>query len=205
LSGFEHATQLSDKERTCHDEAREARRLAIMQQIRKLEAQIAQLETNGATNMSRMIHKEMLEERKLKLKLLKRNMPLTLNSLYERLGLQPPLLKEVKHFKQWIARTGPFDVVVDVLNVAGFNSRKKFDLLKVESVVRHFLDQEKRVLLISRRHLFDNSRYRPILKRLTAETGYCHAYYTSNRFLCMTVCTYGFHGLCLPSITYCLL
>ncbi|BFZ12167.1 hypothetical protein BsWGS_15206 [Bradybaena similaris] len=55
--------------------------------------------------------------------------------------------KEVNSFIRFVEKNGPFDVVIDGLNVIYRNARKP-DLTQVEKVVEYFTSQGKRVLLV---------------------------------------------------------
>ncbi|XP_017012558.2 mitochondrial ribonuclease P catalytic subunit [Drosophila takahashii] len=63
---------------------------------------------------------------------------------------------EVARFKQYVERTAPYDCVIDGLNVAYSTGTKKSpqQLAKlVATVVRHFRDRDKRVLVLGREHM----------------------------------------------------
>jgi len=62
----------------------------------------------------------------------------------------------VARFKKYVAKTAPYDCVIDGLNVAYSTGTKKSpqQLAKlVATVVRHFRDQDKRVLVLGREHM----------------------------------------------------
>nr|XP_036676687.1 mitochondrial ribonuclease P catalytic subunit [Drosophila suzukii] len=64
--------------------------------------------------------------------------------------------EEVARFKKYVAKTAPYDCVIDGLNVAYSTGTKKSpqQLAKlVATVVRHFRDQDKRVLVLGREHM----------------------------------------------------
>ncbi|XP_017029120.1 mitochondrial ribonuclease P catalytic subunit [Drosophila kikkawai] len=64
--------------------------------------------------------------------------------------------KEVTRFKKYVERTAPYDCVIDGLNVAYSTGTKKSpqQLAKlVATVVRHFREQDKRVLVLGREHM----------------------------------------------------
>eukprot|EP01138_Halocafeteria_seosinensis_P015956 gb/GECG01016284.1/.p1 GENE.gb/GECG01016284.1/~~gb/GECG01016284.1/.p1 ORF type:complete len:743 (+),score=87.13 gb/GECG01016284.1/:1-2229(+) len=55
------------------------------------------------------------------------------------------------NFKRWLQRKGKFDVIIDGANVAFFNqnfSGGGFHHLQVDDVVQHFIDENKKVLLV---------------------------------------------------------
>nr|CAG4651289.1 EOG090X0CGF [Simocephalus serrulatus] len=71
------------------------------------------------------------------------------------LGSRP---EEMKKFHKFIEKTAPYDVVIDGLNVAYHNSVQSRNQpgRKVEallSVVKHFTNQNLRVLILTRKHL----------------------------------------------------
>ncbi|XP_039232398.1 mitochondrial ribonuclease P catalytic subunit [Drosophila yakuba] len=64
--------------------------------------------------------------------------------------------EEVARFKKFVEKTAPYDCVIDGLNVAYSTGTKKTpqQLAKlVATVVRHFRDQDKRVLVLGREHM----------------------------------------------------
>ncbi|XP_020802770.1 mitochondrial ribonuclease P protein 3 [Drosophila serrata] len=64
--------------------------------------------------------------------------------------------EEVARFKKYVERTAPYDCVIDGLNVAYSTGTKKSpqQLAKlVATVVRHFREQDKRVLVLGREHM----------------------------------------------------
>ncbi|XP_017064161.1 mitochondrial ribonuclease P catalytic subunit [Drosophila eugracilis] len=64
--------------------------------------------------------------------------------------------EEVNRFKKYVEKTAPYDCVIDGLNVAYSTGTKKSpqQLAKlVATVVRHFRDQDKRVLVLGREHM----------------------------------------------------
>ncbi|KAH8354140.1 hypothetical protein KR084_001390 [Drosophila pseudotakahashii] len=64
--------------------------------------------------------------------------------------------EEVSRFKKYVEKTAPYDCVIDGLNVAYSTGTKKSpqQLAKlVATVVRHFRDQDKRVLVLGRDHM----------------------------------------------------
>ncbi|XP_016987023.1 mitochondrial ribonuclease P catalytic subunit [Drosophila rhopaloa] len=64
--------------------------------------------------------------------------------------------EEVARFKKYVEKTAPYDCVIDGLNVAYSTGTKKSpqQLAKlVATVVRHFRDQDKRVLVLGREHM----------------------------------------------------
>ncbi|XP_065064204.1 mitochondrial ribonuclease P catalytic subunit-like [Rhopilema esculentum] len=54
---------------------------------------------------------------------------------------------KINEFKHYLSTHGPFDVVLDVLNIAYYRDRG-FNSFQVKRVVRHFLDQRKHVLAL---------------------------------------------------------
>lgn len=64
--------------------------------------------------------------------------------------------EEVARFKKFVEKTAPYDCVIDGLNVAYSTGTKKTpqQLAKlVATVVRHFREQDKRVLVLGREHM----------------------------------------------------
>ncbi|XP_017120327.1 mitochondrial ribonuclease P catalytic subunit [Drosophila elegans] len=64
--------------------------------------------------------------------------------------------EEVARFKKYVERTAPYDCVIDGLNVAYSTGTKKSPQQLanlVATVVRHFRDRDKRVLVLGREHM----------------------------------------------------
>ncbi|EDV47360.1 mitochondrial ribonuclease P catalytic subunit [Drosophila erecta] len=64
--------------------------------------------------------------------------------------------EEVARFKKFVDKTAPYDCVIDGLNVAYSTGTKKAPQQLanlVATVVRHFRDQDKRVLVLGREHM----------------------------------------------------
>lgn len=63
--------------------------------------------------------------------------------------------KELAKFLQFIENTGPYDIVIDALNVAYAigkrNSANKLNL--VAAVVNHFKEKNKKIMLLGRKHM----------------------------------------------------
>ena len=63
--------------------------------------------------------------------------------------------EELKYYKDFIAKSGPFDIILDGLNIAFARGRSstKYAALNVEFVVSTYARQGKRVLVIGRKHM----------------------------------------------------
>lgn len=64
--------------------------------------------------------------------------------------------EELNRFQAFLAKTLPYDVVIDGLNVAFSSGNQKSPIVyaqQVAAVVRHYVRQKKRVLVIGRKHM----------------------------------------------------
>lgn len=59
------------------------------------------------------------------------------------------------HFKKFVKERGPFDVIIDGMNVGSYGSTSRFKFTQdlVEETVHHFASQQKKVLLIIRNEM----------------------------------------------------
>lgn len=59
---------------------------------------------------------------------------------------------EIENFLSFINENGPFDIVIDGLNVV-YSKPKKIDTTILLNVIKHFKGQNKKILVIGRKHM----------------------------------------------------
>lgn len=62
--------------------------------------------------------------------------------------------QELNNFMQFVEKTAPYDIVLDGLNIAFAAGRHSTERMKIlTTVVEHFSKQDKKILLLGRKHM----------------------------------------------------